>query len=400
MTQETKIPFFLVWRYLKRSNKWTFLLIVFLMAIAFINLVFITSLFAGIIESANNQIIDTYTGHLAMSPAEGEKVIPNVAEAINKIESTDRVKAASAQIFLPANISFNNRSGSWPVVAIDPEAERRVTNVANKMTSGSYLDVTDTDQIIIGRQIAGGEGVEMDAFSFKGAKIGDQVKLTLDGLTKNFTIKGIFYTKFIDTDQRAFITQAALDSITPNYQGIATNIVVRLDEKGDEQEVIDQLRAKGLNLSFYTWKEVAGLMATVTDSFLFINALMTSVAILIAAVTIFIVIYIDISSKRQQIGVLRAIGIKSYLIRSTYVIQTAVYSVFGVLLGLAILFGALVPYFNAHPFELPIGDATLAVSTVDLIFRAELIIWVALGSGLIPAFLITRVKILDAIFNR
>ncbi|MFA5107125.1 MAG: ABC transporter permease [Patescibacteria group bacterium] len=400
MIQETKIPFFLVWRFLKRGNKWTFLLIIFLMAIAFINLVFITSLFSGIVESANSQIIDTYTGHVSISPVEGEKFIPHATEEISRIDATPGVEAASAQVFLPASLTYKNRSGNWSVIAIDPAAEKEVTNVAAKMTAGSYLDPADTDQIIIGRQIAGGEGVEMNAFSFKGATVGERVTLSLNGQTKEFTIKGIFYTKFIDTDQRAFITRGALNELAPTYDDVATNIVIRITTKGEEQLVVDRLQKNGVTGTFYTWKDVAGLMATVTNSFVLINALLTSVGILIAAVTIFIVIYIDISSKRQQIGVLRAIGIKSYLIRSTYVIQTAVYSVFGVLLGLGILFGFLIPYFNAHPFQLPIGDATLAVSSVDLIFRTELIIWVAILSGLIPAFIITRVKMLDAIFNR
>lgn len=400
MINETRIPFFLVWRFLKRGNKWTFLLIIFLMAIAFINLVFVTSLFSGIIKSSNSQIIDTYTGHISISPVEGEKFIPRAREEIARINSTSGVEAASTQVFLPANLTYKKRSGSWSVIAIDPAAEMNTTNVSKKMISGAYLDPSDTDQIIIGRQIAGGEGVEMDAFSFKGAKVGERVTLSLDGQNKDFTIKGIFYTKFIDTDQRAFITQRALNKISSAYEDKATNIVIRITTKGDEPDVIDRLKENGVAGNFYTWKDVAGLMATVSDSFLLINTLLTTVGALIAAVTIFIVIYIDISSKRQQIGVLRAIGIKSYIIRSTYVIQTAVYSVFGVLLGLGMLFGILIPYFNAHPFVLPIGDATLAVSSVDLIFRAELIIWVALGSGLIPTFIITRVKMLNAIFNR
>ncbi|MFH0853220.1 MAG: ABC transporter permease [bacterium] len=400
MKSETKIAFFLAWKFLQRGNKWTLLLIIFLMAIAFINLVFITSLFDGIVKGTNDQVINTHSGHILMVPSEGEEIIANQGKALKQIESTPGVVAASAQNFIPASLKYQNISGNWQVLAIDPSREKQVLNVSEHMIAGEYLSDTDMDQIIIGRQIAGGQGVENDAFSFKDAKVGDKVQLTFAGGSHDLTIKGIFYTKFIDTDQRAFITTKTLDQLMPDLENTATSISIRIDRTGNEEVVINRLEDKHLSGRFFSWQEVSGLMDTVAESFIFINALLTTVGILIAAVTIFIVIYIDISSRRQQIGVLRAIGIKSYLIRSAYVIQTAVYSVFGVLLGAGILFAVLVPYFNAHPFELPIGDSVLSVRSWDFIFRAELIIWVAIGSGLIPATMITRVKILNAIFNR
>jgi putative ABC transport system permease protein len=295
-------------------------------------------------------------------------------------------------------LEYNKIKGTWPILAIDPDKEKTVTNVSEKMISGDYLASDDTDKIIIGRQIAGGEGVENDAFSFKDAKVGDKVLLNLGQLEKEFTIKGIFYTKFINTDERAFITEKAWQALNPS-DNKATDIIVKLEKK-DGQEAIEKIRALGIEGNFITWEDASGLMQSVTGSFLSINFLLTLVGTLIAAITIFIVIYIDITNKRKQIGILRAIGIKPYLIRVSYVIQISIYSVSGVLLGTAIFFGILVPYFNHFPFALPIGDATLIVNPADYIIRLETIILVAIGAGLIPAFMVTRMKILDAIWGR
>lgn len=396
---ETRIPFFLMWKYLRRGNKWTLFLIIFLMAIAFINLVFITSLFNGIIKSAEDQIINTYTGHIMITPKTGTDYIENSDQAVNKISQVENVIGVSDQLYVSGSLEYNGIKGSWPVLAINPEKEKSVTNVYEKMTSGKYLSPQDTDKIIIGRQIAGGEDVEMDAFSFKNARVGDMITLNLGQITRQFEIKGIFYTKFIDTDQRAFITKKAWQEINPLSENKATSIIVRL-EKRDGEEAIENIKATGLEATFVTWEDVSGLMDTVTGSFLSINVLLTFVGTLIAAITIFIVIYIDITNKKRQIGILRAIGIKPYLIRVTYVIQTSIYSVSGVLLGTAIFFGILVPYFNHFPFALPIGDANLVVNPADYIIRLETIILVAIGSGLIPAFMVTRTKILDAIWGR
>jgi putative ABC transport system permease protein len=117
-------------------------------------------------------------------------------------------------------------------------------------------------------------------------------------------------------------------------------------------------------------------------------------------VTIFIIIYVDISHRRQEIGILRAVGVKGYLITWTYVLQAGVYSFCGVAVGTALFFGIIVPYFHIHPFRLPIGDVNLAIVPVDYVWRSLSVIFVGMLSGLIPALIITRQKVLDAILGR
>lgn len=401
MKSETKIPFFLINRYLLRGNKWKIILIIFLMSIAFVNLIFISSLFEGIIEMTNKQIVDTYTGNIMIAPKDGDDFIENSREVAEEILEVKGVSNISSQIIVPATLKYKGINGNWSILAIDPDEERKITNVSEKMISGNYLEKDDLDGVIIGRQIAGGEGVEMNAFSFKGAKIGEEVTLSFDGVSKEYVIRGIFYTKFLDTDQRAFITKESLLDLSPGvFDNKSNSVIVKTEDRGSEDEVIELIKAKGVEGNFYSWEDVAGLMKTVTESFLSINILLSIVGILIAAFTIFIVIYIDISSKRKQIGILRAIGIKSYLINFLYVMQTVVYSCFGILLGAVIFFVIIVPYFNAYPFELPIGDATLVVNYVEMAIKSETIIVVAIASGLIPVIATTRMKLLDAIWGR
>jgi len=400
MKSETKIPFFLINRYLLRGNKWKIVLIVFLMAIAFINLIFVSSLFSGIIKMSNDQIVNAYTGNIMITPENGKDFIEDADEKTEAIAAIDGVKAVSTQLTLPASLQYNNIKGNWSVLAINPDEEKNVTNVSQKMIEGEYLDADDEDGIIIGRQIAGGKDVEMDAFSFKNAQVGQIINLSLNGISKDYIIRGIFYTKFINTDQRAFISKKSLESLIPDVFMDKTNsIIIKTDNKVDERVIIEKIK-NIFSANYYSWEDVAGLMTSVTKSFSSINVLLYIVGMLIAAITIFVVVYIDILSKRQQIGILRAIGIKPYLIDSLYVMQTVVYSCFGVLLGAAIYFAIIVPYFNAYPFQLPIGDAKLSINYVELIFRAETIIFVAIAAGLVPTIIITRMKLLDAIWGK
>jgi len=397
---EAKIPFRLLWAFLKRGNKWTLMLIMFLMAIAFINMFFVSSLFNGIIKAADQQVIDASTGHIMILPDSKNDEIIDAKEAMQDIKEIPEVVGVSGSTILTTTLTYNDIKGTWRTIAINPDDEKTVTKISERMIEGTYLDADDTSSIIIGRQIAGGEDVEGDAFSFKDAGVGDTVTVGINGITKDFIITGIFYSKFIETDQQAFITHAALKDFVPALDETINRIVIRVGENADESQVLNQIQALDINGSLYSWEDAAGLMKSVTKSFLSINVLMTLVASLIAAVTIFIVIYINVSGKRQQIGILRAIGVKPSLIVWSYVFQAIVYSVAGIIVGTALFFVALVPYFNAYPFSLPIGDASLMFSPLDYFFRLETFILVAVGAGLIPVLFITRIKLLNAIWGK
>ena len=393
---EWRVPFFLIWRHLKRGSIWTLLLIIFLMAIAFINLVFVTCLFNGIIASSNTKIIQTFSGNITIYPAKGDDYIEHADKELEKIRRVDGVEAASAHYTVPTTYKWKNIKLTYRLYGIDPTDEKRVTTINESMTYGRYLDPSDTDSIIIGAQVAGDE--ESAYRSFKGIKVGDTITAILpNNIEKKLKLKGIFYANFIESDYQTFITKKTADTLLPSFKNAASSILIKTDGSASETTIINRLKARGVKGEMHTWQDSAGIMKSVTKSFTSIDVLLSLVGTLIAAVTIFIVIYIDINNKRQQIGILRAIGVKPYLIWTVYVLQSAVYATAGVTLGTIMFFSILVPYFNAYPFRLPIGDATLIVDYSVFILRAELVMWVAVFSGLIPAVHVTRMNMLDEI---
>lgn len=399
MKTELKIPFYLLWKHLQRGNKWSLMLIIFLMSIAFINLIFISSLFAGIIQGANQQVINTASGHVMILPSEDEDVFTAKDEIIEKIKNVNNVKAVSTQMQVAGLLKYKNIKNNWPVVAIDPMLEKEVTNISSMMETGDYLDQKDTNQIIIGKQMAGSEGLEMNALSFQGAQVGEKIILNYGNLSKEFIIKGIFYTKFLETDKKAFITRAAYSEMFPEQEQFATNILIKNNQTGIEAATIQSIKDLNIKGKFYSWEELAGMTSTLNESFFSINVIISIVGVLIAAITIFIVIYIDTTTKKQQVGILRAIGIKSYLIVFSYILQAVVYSMAGILVGTGLFFGIIYVYFQYYPFVLPIGDSHLFVDWKDFIIRLEFFVWICMIAGIVPAVLVVRIKILNAIWG-
>jgi putative ABC transport system permease protein len=396
MKHEWRIPFFLISRHIRRGSKWTLALIIFLMAIAFINMVFATSLFNGIIATSDAHVIDTYAGHITIYPNAEDDVISNTDRELKKIRAVSWVKAATAHYMLPASsMKYKNIKSTFRLVAVNPSDERKVTTVYQSMQSGKYLDPNDKKGILLGAQVTGSK--EAASRSLKGVKVGDTVKVTLQGTEYSFIVRGIFYSNYIETDFQTFVTEKAMRDVAPYMKDQASSILIRINTPGNEDKIISTLKARGVKGEMHPWKDSAGLMKNVSASFVSIDVILSLVATLIAAVTIFIVIYVDITNKRSQIGILRALGVRPYLIHMVYILQSAVYSIAGVLAGTIMFFGILVPYFVAHPFALPMGNAELAINVGNFLLRAETIFWVALASGLIPAIMVTRMNMLDEI---
>jgi len=393
------LPFYLTFQYLRRGRKWTLLLTLFLMTVAFINLVFIPSLFSGIIDGANNQIINTMTGDIYVTPQDGNDFINNKEKIVDQLSTVGGVDAVSARTLVPARLKYKNITGNWQILAVNPNDESKVSNISNKIISGSYLDESDVNQIIIGTQIAGGKDIEENALSFMGAKVGEKVMLIFDGKPKEFTIKGIFDSNFVESDKRAFISEKTLSEIMPIAVEKATTINLKIDNNVNEKDVIKSIDDIGIDGKVFSWQEATGLMKSVSNSFLTINVLLSFTSVMIAAVTIVIIIYVTIINKRKEIGILRAIGIKPYIIVTSYVLLSAVYAFSGIIVGTLVFVTVLMPYFQANPFVLPICDAVLVLNWADYIVRADIIMIVSIIAGFIPAAIITRVKILDAIFK-
>lgn len=391
---EWKIPFFLINRHIIRGSKWTLMLIIFLMAIAFVNMVFVTSLFNGIIDVSDSSIINTLVGNVIVSPLKGQDTLKDAPDLLNTINHTGGVVAASAHYTIPATLIADNVKGSFRVIAINPEEEKNVTDIKGLVISGTYLNPNDRNGILLGYEAAGGDNTENRAFK---AKVGDKIKVQTATGELIMTVRGIFHAKYVESDLQTFITLKGLRDIAPSLKNRPTSIIIKTAQKGNEETVVERLKAAGVPGTIDTWTSQRGLMKNMSENFVSIDVLLSLVATLIAAITIFIVIYIDVSNKRQQIGVLRALGVRPYLIHAVYVIQSAIYSTMGILLGTGLFFAILVPYFNKYPFSLPLGDAHLVVNYANFIARGEVILIVALISGLIPAMLVTRMNMLDEI---
>jgi ABC-type lipoprotein release transport system permease subunit len=257
MKSETRIPFFLIGRHLRHCNKWTLALIIFLLSVAFINLIFINSLFNGVVENNSNQFIHTYTGNITLTPAGDAKTFDDGSLVVRQVEKNPGVTAATSELVIPATLRFGDRKGDWKVTAIDPDQEKKATTISRKMIEGAYLEPGDADGIIIGSEVAGLDSEDGDDRGLRGIQVGDRLTATVDDLpARQLTVRGIFRTRFNRTDDRAFVTRAVVDQF-PQMNGRATQVIVRTRQTGGEDGVVAELKAAGVSARFLTWKQAS-----------------------------------------------------------------------------------------------------------------------------------------------
>jgi len=113
----------------------------------------------------------------------------------------------------------------------------------------------------------------------------------------------------------------------------------------------------------------------------------------------FIVIYISVISKKRQIGILRAIGIKRGAIVYSYIIQALFYAVIGVIFG-GLIFGyGIMPYFDYNPITLPIGVVSFTIKPIVIQSAVFGLILSAVFAGFVPVLGIIKQSIIKAIWG-
>jgi len=406
MFNDLKISFFLAKKSIAKGNKNTIVLTVLIMALAYINLVFISSILMGIIDTMNKQAINNRIANIVVEPEKDETYIKQVKLIQAKINSVPGVVGSSAHYTVGAVFSFdedkdgeNVNSGSYTVKSIVPEDEMETTVIHKGIVAGEYLDENDRDKIILGKEISGGYGGGFENQSLD-VKVGDKIELAFkNGVKREYKVKGIFDSKNISSDMMAFVTKKEMESVL-GLSGRASEIIVKTKDTGNEQKYIKEFRKLGITEEeIKPWGEYMGTINSISNSLGVIRLIISIIGLVVAGITIFIVIFINVVNKKKQIGILKAIGVEEKIIIKSYIIQAVFYAVLGVGAGLLLTYFALIPYFEKNPLDFPMGPVGLVATSSDLAINSLSLVLAAVIAGFIPSWQVAKEDIVKAIWG-
>lgn len=144
---------------------------------------------------------------------------------------------------------------------------------------------------------------------------------------------------------------------------------------------------------------MGSFFSEVTGTFALIANIIGGIALLVAAVTVFIITFIHAVTRRKFIGILKGIGVSERSIEIAYVFQAVFYALLGIGVGIAMIL-ILDPYFDKNPIDFPFSDGILSVTTGGILIRSGILLAVTFIAGYLPARRIVHGNTLDAILGR
>ena len=398
MFEGLRVSAFLAWKSIQRGSKGTLALTIMIIALIFVNLVFLPSIISGVVKTFDDQSINFDFANLVIEPREGSQYIDGVTGLQKKVERIPGITGTSPRIAAGVTYFYRGRNTASTLYGITPEDERSATKIADYMTEGEFLSNGDTDAIVMGVTLAGQEGEEAGGLpSLQGVVVGDSVEVAYpNGETRTYRVKGIYKTQSFGVDTAAFVTSREMSGVL-GLRDQASMVLVKTEVNGREDDYKMVLLSYGIQEEIRTYQEKSGgFVDQAIQSFNIINAISTLVSLIIAVVVVFIVIFINTVNRRRQIGILKAIGIDQQIIINSYVLQVLFITAVGALAGMALAAGVMA-YLTAYPLVFPGGPVYPVVEVQAILRSIASLFAVSVVAGYIPAWQIAGEDILTAI---
>lgn len=413
-----RVGSFLAVRQVRRSNIWTNILIIFIMTLTFLNLVIVSGILVGLIEGAITGIKERYLGDIFISSLLNKTYIEQTPMIVGFAKSLPEVKAITTRYLKAGTIEANykeeiatkkptdlNKSVGTQMVGIDPNDENSVTKISNLVIEGKFLEENDYDKVVLGALLLK-KYLDFESAAFptlSNVGVGSKVRINVNGNTREVIVKGIIKSKVDEIDRRVFFVDKQLRGLINRFDYNANEIVLRLQPNADPLVVKKFLldNGSGQFARIQTQEDAEPkFIKDMKQTFAILGNAISSIGLVVAVITIFIVIFINAITRRKFIGILKGIGIKSSAIEIAYIIQSLFYAVLGTMIGTAIILLILVPYFAKYPINFPFSDGILVVTTSGIITRIVILLLATLIAGYIPARIVVKQNTLDAILGR
>jgi ABC-type lipoprotein release transport system permease subunit len=415
ISTSVKVGFFLAFRDIKRANVWTTLLTIAVMVLTFLNLVVVSGILVGLIEGAVYAVRERFLSDVFISNLKNRSYIERTTDIVSFAEGLPEVEAISPRYVEGGQIQANYKKLKKPkeleevvstsFVGIDPVKENKVTNLSKFVIEGDFLEEDDYDKVVLGAMLLK-KYLDIETAGFlllENVEVGDKIKVTVSGATREVIVKGIIKTKVDEIDRRVFFTETQFRNLINRFDYNADEIVLKLVKDADPVYVRDVLKNAGFDdyAKIQTAEDAEPkFIKDMKKTFAILGNLISSIGLAVASITVFIVIFINAITRRKFIGILKGIGISNLSIEFSYVVQSIFYALCGMAIGSVIVFAFLKPYILAHPINFPFSDGILVATALGTFIRGFILFVATVIAGYIPARIVVKQNTLDAILGR
>ncbi len=410
-----QLGYFLAFRDIKRANIWTTVLITLVMTLTFLNLIVIRGILVGLTQGSVQANRDKYTGTVFISSLDQKQYIEDshlpigIARNIQMVEAVSARYTASARI--EADYKIQTPRGeeanriSAVAVGINPMDEDATTQLSKSLIQGSYLDLENRNQILVGASLLKkySTGPGSGGSLLKNADVGTTVRLTVNNSIKEVTIVGILKAKVQTIDSRIFMLDSELRPMINRNDFNVNEIAIKTKNPSDDTLLQSVLLGNNIDsiAKVQTWSEAQPqFLRDISATFSLLGDLIGSIGLVVASITIFIVIFVNAITRRKYIGIFKGIGISPSVIEISYMFQSLFYAAGGTFIGMVIVYGLIVPYFSKNPINFPFSDGIFVADLPSVLTRVFLLYIATIIAGYLPARIVVKQRTLDAILGR
>ena len=350
----------MAWRNLWRRSRRT-IVTVGAMTLALIALVLYSGLVEGYLSNMEGNILDLEFGDVQVHAGD----YLNRPSIYTRIEQPEALLAsldvqgyrATARLLGGGLVAAGESSAGASLRGIDVETDARVSKISEHVSRGEWLDPAHPEGVVLGRRLA----LTLDV------QLGDELVLlsqATDGSMANdlYEVRGVLLGVGDTTDRAGiFMTAGAFREFFALYDG-AHQVILRregeqeLDELSAAVLAADQeLRAAAAaeraaadpatapatsaaasELDVQTWRELMPTMATMIDSTRAIVTIVFFVIYVVIAILVLNAMLMAVFERIREFGVMKAIGVAPGTVVKIILLESALQTVFAVVLGLAL----------------------------------------------------------------
>ncbi|MBT3802479.1 MAG: ABC transporter permease [Bacteroidetes bacterium] len=399
----------LAWRNLWRNKRRT-LITVSSIFIAVLLSALMKSMQEGSYESMVDMAVKFYSGAIQVHK-DGyweNQTLNNSLEVddslIKALDNVEHINFYTPRIESFSLASSENLTKGVMVLGIDPEREDQVTKVKSKLVEGNYLNQND-DGVLLSAGLA----------KFLKLNLNDTLVLLGQGYhgvsaAGKFPIRGII--KHPNPEFNKMLVYMSIKQCQTFYsaEGLLTSFVIMVDDYDKIPKIQHGLKNQ-INLSKFevmNWKEMQPVLVQQIESDKQTAVIFKGILYLVIAFGILGTIMMMMSERKREFGVVIAVGMQKYKLKTVVFIETILIGIVGIITGVVGSF-PLTWFFYKNPIPLSgkSADAIIEYGFEPVMYfsiapsvylnQAITIFAFTLVIAIYPLYFLGKLKVMDAL---
>ncbi len=340
----------IAWRNVWRQRRRTFLI-----SIAMGLIVALLVLYDGVLGGFNDAIygnsIQIMGGNIQVhAPGYNEQIgrkpllpLADPDAVVAAAESNPNVVQATKRIITGGLVTNREGAFSVSIIGLEPEKEAQISQVAKNISSGRFLASDDGDLLVIGQGLA----------TVMGIQVGDRITMVGNGTheqtrQRTMTIVGIYDVGVPSVEKGTIYMSLHEAQQLFGLNGQATEVVVNLQQIGQEPGVVDTINARQPGYDIATWETSIPELKQTMEMKSSVMGVFGIIMLGIAAIGILNLLMMAVFERTREIGVMGALGLKPREITTLFLLEGILIGLVGAVLGivLGVVFNGLLSIYG------------------------------------------------------